>query len=80
MTDSGRINVQDQFLNSVRKQNIPVAIYVTNGYLINGARIISFDNFSVLADVCGKQMLIYKHAISTITPETPVELKKEDDK
>lgn len=77
MNDQTRPNIQDAFLNAARKANVPVAIYVTNGYLINGARVISFDNYAVLIEAAGKQMLIYKHAISTVTPESPLLIEKE---
>lgn len=78
MSDQTRPNIQDAFLNAARKADIPVSIYVTNGYLINGAKILSFDNFSVLVEAGGNQMLIYKHAISTITPQSPVFPKVEE--
>ncbi|MBO4848715.1 MAG: RNA chaperone Hfq [Clostridia bacterium] len=78
MSEQTRPNIQDAFLNAARKADIPVSIYVTNGYLINGAKILSFDNFSVLVEAGGNQMLIYKHAISTITPQSPVFPKVEE--
>ena len=61
-------SIQDEFLNSARKAKVPVSIYVTNGYLINEAKVLGFDNYAVLVEANGKQMLIYKHAISTVTP------------
>lgn len=67
-------NVQDRFLNSARKANCPVSIYVTNGYLISNAKITAFDNYAVLCEVNGKQTLVYKHAISTITPMNELEI------
>lgn len=73
-----KTNLQDAFLNAARKADIPVAVYVTNGYLINNARVKSFDNYSILVESGGKQMLIYKHAVSTITPETPIDLSSEE--
>ena len=74
-----KLNLQDAFLNSARKADIPVSIYVTNGYLINGARVRSFDNYSILVEAGGKQMLIYKHAVSTITPESEIILSGEEE-
>ena len=65
-------NIQDLFLNAARKRLVPVSIYVTNGYLINSAKVISFDSYAVLVEANGKKMLIYKHAISTITPEADI--------
>ncbi|MCL2071779.1 MAG: RNA chaperone Hfq [Oscillospiraceae bacterium] len=61
------INLQDVFLNQARKEHIPVTIYITNGFQFKGV-VKGFDNFTVIIDTEGKQNLIYKHAISTITP------------
>jgi host factor-I protein len=60
-------NLQDIFLNGARKSKIPVTIYLTNGFQIRG-NVKGFDSFTVVLDCDGKQMLIYKHAVSTITP------------
>jgi len=60
-------NLQDIFLNGARKNKIPVTIYLTNGFQIKG-QVKGFDSFTVILDCEGKQMMIYKHAISTITP------------
>ncbi len=62
-------NLQDAFLNHLRKERIPVTIHVINGYQLNHLVIESYDNYAVLAMAEEKQMLLYKHAISTITPE-----------
>lgn len=77
------INLQDVFLNQARKDKIPVTIYITNGFQFKGT-IKGFDNYIVVLDTDGKQNLIYKHAISTITPLKPVSIldayeKGEDD-
>ncbi|GHV49054.1 hypothetical protein FACS189499_09750 [Clostridia bacterium] len=61
------INLQDVFLNQARKEKIPVVIYITNGFQFKGT-VKGFDNYTVVLDTDGKQSLIYKHAISTITP------------
>lgn len=63
----GQINLQDSFLNQIRKENIPVTIYLINGFQLKGL-IRGFDNFTVFLDSDGKQQLVYKHAVSTITP------------
>ncbi|CAB1245175.1 RNA chaperone Hfq [Clostridium sp. MT-14] len=60
-------NLQDIFLNGARKNRISVTIYLTNGFQIKGT-VKGFDNFTVILDCAGKQMMVYKHAISTITP------------
>lgn len=60
-------NLQDSFLNQIRKENMLTTIFLVNGYQIKG-NIRSFDNFTILLDVDGKQQLVYKHAVSTIIP------------
>lgn len=67
------INLQDVFLNQARKDKIPVTIYITNGFQFKGV-VKGFDNYTVILDTDGKQNLIYKHAISTITPFKPVSI------
>ncbi|MGI6604053.1 MAG: RNA chaperone Hfq [Firmicutes bacterium] len=64
-------NLQDTFLNQIRKENVPSTVYLVNGFQIRGL-VRGFDNFTVVLESDGKQMLIYKHAISTITPLRPV--------
>jgi host factor-I protein len=66
-----QINLQDAFLNQVRKENIPVTIFLVNGFQLKGM-VKGFDNFTVILDNEGKQMMVYKHAISTISPARPV--------
>ncbi len=61
------INLQDVFLNQVRKEHIAVTIYLTNGFQLKGL-VKGFDNFTVILDTDGRQQLVYKHAISTISP------------
>lgn len=65
------INLQDAFLNQVRKEGIQTTVYLINGFQLKGV-IKGFDNFTVILDSDGKQMLIYKHAMSTVTPLRPV--------
>jgi len=67
------INLQDVFLNQVRKEHIGVTIYLTNGYQLKGM-VKGFDNFTVVLESEGKQQLVYKHAISTISPIKTVNL------
>ncbi|AND84806.1 RNA chaperone Hfq [Clostridium tyrobutyricum] len=64
-------NLQDIFLNGARKNRASVIIYLTNGFQIKG-NVKGFDNFTVILDSDGKQLMIYKHAISTITPLKPI--------
>ncbi len=67
----GQINLQDSFLNQIRKENIPATVYLVNGFQIKGF-VRGFDNFTVVLESDGRQLLVYKHAISTVTPNRPV--------
>lgn len=66
-----QINLQDSFLNQVRKDSVPVTIYLVNGVQLRGS-VRGFDNFTVILESEGKQLMVYKHAISTITPGRPI--------
>lgn len=66
-------NLQDLFLNSVRKSKIPLTIFLINGVKLTGV-VTSFDNFCVLLRRDGHSQLVYKHAISTIMPSQPVQM------
>ncbi|MCC7284215.1 MAG: RNA chaperone Hfq [Acetobacteraceae bacterium] len=66
-------NVQDVFLNHVRKNKTPVTIFLVNGVKLQGI-ITWFDNFSVLLRRDGHTQLVYKHAISTVMPGSPIQL------
>jgi host factor-I protein len=64
---NGPGNLQDNFLNGIRKENIGVVIYLTNGSQLRG-NVKAFDNFTILLESGGKLQLVYKHAVSTISP------------
>jgi host factor-I protein len=66
------VNLQDIFLNQMRKEKIPVTMYLVNGARLTGT-IKGFDNFVILMKN-DSQQLVYKHAISTIIPEKPIDL------
>ena len=66
-------NVQDVFLNHVRKNKLPVTVFLINGVKLQGV-ISWFDNFSVLLRRDGHVQLVYKHAISTVMPAGPIQL------
>lgn len=66
-------NVQDVFLNHVRKNKTPVTVFLVNGVKLQGV-ISWFDNFSVLLRRDGHVQLVYKHAISTVMPSGPIQL------
>ena len=74
---SSQSNLQDTFLNSVRKNRNPVTLFLVNGVKLQGV-ITWFDNFSVLLRREGTVQLVYKHAISTIMPSLPLDLLGED--
>jgi len=67
-----QVNLQDIFLNQMRKEKVPVTMYLVNGARLSGT-IKGFDNFVILMKH-DNQQLVYKHAISTIIPEKPIEL------
>ena len=70
-------NVQDGFLNYIRKNKTPVTVFLVNGVKLQGI-VTSFDNFSVLLRRDGHTQLVYKHAISTVMPAVPVQLFEPD--
>lgn len=72
-------NLQDIFLNTVRKTKTPVTMFLVNGVKLQGF-ITWFDNFSVLLRRDGHSQLVYKHAISTVMPANPVNLADIDSK
>ena len=78
MSHEKKQNLQDTFLNSVRKTKTPLTIFLINGVKLQG--IVSwFDNFCVLLRRDGQSQLVYKHAISTIMPAAPVQLYEQED-
>ena len=70
-------NLQDVFLNNIRKNKAPVTVFLVNGVKLQGV-ITWFDNFSVLLRRDGHAQLVYKHAISTVMPATPIQLFEDD--
>jgi host factor-I protein len=70
-------NMQEVFLNTLRKNNTFVTVFLLNGFQLKGL-IKSYDNYTVLLETDGKQQLIYKHAISTYVPSKPVQMNTEE--
>ena len=68
-------NLQDQFLNLLRKNKIPVTMFLVKGVKLQGI-VTWFDNFSILLRRDGQSQLVYKHAISTIMPSVPVDARQ----
>lgn len=78
MSNEKSQNVQDVFLNYIRKNKTPVTIFLVNGVKLQGI-VTWFDNFSILLRRDGQSQLVYKHAISTIMPGGPVNLYEGED-
>ena len=68
---SDTINLQDAILNEVRRDRVPVTLFLMNGFQLRGI-ITGFDSFVVVLVTDGKQQMIYKHAISTLAPMKPL--------
>ena len=71
-------NLQDVFLNALRKNKAPVTLFLVNGVKLQGI-VTWFDNFSVLLKRDAHSQLVYKHAISTVMPVNPLRLYDEDE-
>lgn len=76
MSDKSQ-NLQDKFLNKIRKEKMSVTVFLVNGVKLQGI-ITWFDNFSMLLRRDSHSQLIYKHAISTIMPAAPVRLQDDE--
>ena len=74
MAQTRQQNLQDTFLNAVRKSKVPVTVYLVNGVKLQGI-ITWFDNFCLLLRRDGHSQLVYKHAVSTVMPEGMVNLQ-----
>ncbi|PIY73576.1 MAG: RNA chaperone Hfq [Rhodobacterales bacterium CG_4_10_14_0_8_um_filter_70_9] len=73
-----KTSLQDTFLNHVRKNKVPVTIFLVNGVKLQGV-ITWFDNFCMLLRRDGQSQLVYKHAISTVMPSQPINLYDGDE-
>ena len=71
-----KANLQDIFLTKVRRDKLPVTMFLMNGFQLRGI-ITGFDAFAIVLDSDGKQQLIYKHAVSTVVPQRPVDLEED---
>jgi len=79
MAQEKQQNLQDTFLNHLRKTKVPVTVFLVNGVKLQGI-ITWFDNFSMLLRRDGVSQLVYKHAISTIMPGAPISLFEDENK
>ncbi|HHT20768.1 MAG TPA: RNA chaperone Hfq [Tissierellia bacterium] len=73
------VNLQDAFLNKVRKDRMMITVYLVSGYQFRGL-VKGFDNYTVVIDSDGTQQMIYKHAISTLVPARPINFMEDIDK
>ncbi len=71
-------NLQDLFLLSARRARMSVTVFLVNGFQMRGI-VTGFDSFVVILESDGKQQMLYKHAISTIVPVSPVDLRAADE-
>ena len=71
-----KANLQDIFLLRARQERLPVTLFLMNGFQMRGT-IVGYDTFVVVLDSEGKQQVVYKHAISTISPVRTVNLTEE---
>lgn len=71
-------NLQDLILNEVRREHMPVTLFLMNGFQLKGI-VTGFDSFTVILSSEGRQQMIYKHAISTIAPLSPIDLHEADE-
>ena len=76
MSTNKPINLQENFLNQARKENVPVTIHLVNGFQIKGM-IRGFDQFTIVIDAMGRQQMVFKHAISTVTPSRPLGMQQQ---
>lgn len=72
---TGKANLQDLFLLRLRRERVPVTVFLMNGFQMRGV-ITGYDPFVILLDSDGRQQAVYKHAVSTIAPARPVALEE----
>ena len=72
------MNLQDVFLNQARKDRIPLTMFLTNGFQFKGV-VKGFDSFTVILESEGRQNMVYKHAISTITPLRSISILSQEE-
>jgi len=69
--------LQDAYLLAIKRENAPVTIYLRNGFQLRG-HVRGFDNFTIILEYDNKPHLVYKHAVSTVSPQTPVQFSSGD--
>ena len=76
LTQKTAMNLQDEYLNQLRRDKLLVTVFLMNGFQLRGT-VTGFDSFSLVLDSDGRQQFIYKHAVSTIVPLRPISLREE---
>jgi len=71
------VPLQDAYLQAMKRENAPVTIYLRNGYQLRG-HVRGFDSFTIILEYDNKPHLVYKHAVSTVSPQTPVQFTGND--
>ena len=71
------VPLQDAYLQAMKRENAPVTIYLRNGYQLRG-HVRGFDNFTIILEYDNNPHLVYKHAVSTVSPQTPVQFTGQD--
>ena len=71
------VPLQDAYLQAMKRENAPVTIYLRNGYQLRG-HVRGFDAFTIILEYDNKPHLVYKHAVSTVSPQTPVQFTGND--
>jgi host factor-I protein len=71
--NGGRIQLQDTYLDEVKRQGIAVTVYLVNGFQLRGT-VRGYDTFTIVLEYEHRMHLIYKHAVSTISPQSPLTL------
>ena len=69
--------LQDAYLQAMKRENAPVTIYLRNGYQLRG-HVRGFDSFTIILEYDNKPHLVYKHAVSTVSPQMPVQFTGHD--
>lgn len=77
--NNSTISLQDSFLNTLRKERVPVSIYLVNGIKLQG-RIDAFDNYVVMLKYEDNTQMVFKHSISTVAPTRPVNYMQRNEK
>jgi len=69
--------LQDAYLQAIKRENAPVTIYLRNGFQLRGY-VRGFDNFTIILEYDNKPHLVYKHAVSTVSPQAPVQFSGQE--